>query len=104
MSTLFARLETELVPLASELREVPAAAPMHVLAREFPLDRQKLVIAPAASLGFEQGGGQAGRREGGLGDSKESSLSPRLPVKYPNLFRDHQLRGGVLPRKPSRAI
>ena len=54
LSALFARLEAELVPLASELREVPAAAPMHMLAREFPVDRQQLFAeGVAAALGFD---------------------------------------------------
>ncbi len=54
LSTLFARLEVDLVPLASALREVPAPAPMHVLAREFPLDRQRLFAeGVAAALGFD---------------------------------------------------
>ncbi len=54
LSTLFARLEADLVPLASALREVPAPAPMHVLAREFPLDRQRLFAeGVAAALGFD---------------------------------------------------
>ena len=54
LSTLFARLEADLVPLASALREIPAPAPMHVLAREFPLDRQRLFAeGVAAALGFD---------------------------------------------------
>ena len=54
LSTLFARLEADLVPLASALREIPAPAPMHVLAREFPLDRQRLFAEGVASaLGFD---------------------------------------------------
>ena len=54
LSVLFTRLETELVPLVDSLRGEPTPAPGHVLAREFPLDRQRLFAeAVAATLGFD---------------------------------------------------
>jgi carboxypeptidase Taq len=53
LSALFAHLQTELVPLVGSLREAPMPAPGHVLAREFPLDRQRLFAEGiAAALGF----------------------------------------------------
>jgi carboxypeptidase Taq len=54
LSSLFAHLETELVPLVDALRGEPAPAPRHVLAREFALDRQRLFAeGVAAALGFD---------------------------------------------------
>ena len=54
LSELFARLERELVPLVHSFQGEPAPAPAHVLAREFPVDRQKLFAdAVAAALGFD---------------------------------------------------
>jgi carboxypeptidase Taq len=54
LSALFAGLEKELLPLLDSLRDAPAAAPAHVLAREFPLDRQRLVVETVAvALGFD---------------------------------------------------
>ncbi len=51
---LFARLEPELVRLVDSLRAEPAPAPSHMLAREFPLERQRLFVERvAASLGFD---------------------------------------------------
>ena len=54
LSPLFARLEHELVPLVESFRGEPAPAPAHVLAREFPVDRQRLFADGVASaLGFD---------------------------------------------------
>jgi carboxypeptidase Taq len=54
VSALFSRLETELIPMARELGGAPSAAPSHVLAREFPLDRQRVFVeGVAAALGFD---------------------------------------------------
>ena len=54
LTDLFARLESELVPLVQAFKGEPAAAPAHVLAREFPVDRQRLFAdGVAASLGFD---------------------------------------------------
>src|SRR5215204_6482850 len=54
LSDLFARLRAELVPLVDSLRGEPAPAPRHVLAREFPLERQRLFVeGVAAALGFD---------------------------------------------------
>jgi len=53
LSALFTHLETELVPLVNSLRDEPTPAPGHVLAREFPLERQRLFAdGVAAALGF----------------------------------------------------
>jgi carboxypeptidase Taq len=57
--TLFAHLETELVPLVDAVRGAAAPAPAHVLAREFPLERQRLFVEGVASaLGFDFEGGR----------------------------------------------
>ncbi len=54
VSTLFARLERELLPLVDSLRDKPSPAPSHVLAREFPVERQRLFVEGAAvALGFD---------------------------------------------------
>jgi carboxypeptidase Taq len=54
LSDLFARLRVELVPLVDSLRGEPAPAPHHVLAREFPLERQRMFVEGVASaLGFD---------------------------------------------------
>jgi carboxypeptidase Taq len=54
LSDLFARLRADLVPLVDSLRGEPAPAPRHVLAREFPLERQRLFVeGVAAALGFD---------------------------------------------------
>jgi carboxypeptidase Taq len=54
LSALFTRLQQALVPLVESLRDVPAPAPAHVLAREFPIDRQRLFFeGVATSLGFD---------------------------------------------------
>lgn len=53
LSALFARLG-DLVPLVESLRGESAPAPSHVLAREFPVDRQRLFVeSVAAALGFD---------------------------------------------------
>jgi len=50
---LFARLERDLVPLVDGLRDRPSPAPSHVLDREFPVDRQRLLVESVAeALGF----------------------------------------------------
>jgi carboxypeptidase Taq len=54
VSALFARLESELIPMARDLGGEPYPAPSHVLAREFPLDRQRVFVeGVAAALGFD---------------------------------------------------
>jgi carboxypeptidase Taq len=54
LADLFARLRADLVPLVDSLRGEPAPAPRHVLAREFPLERQRLFVeGVAAALGFD---------------------------------------------------
>ncbi|MEO8193251.1 MAG: carboxypeptidase M32 [Gemmatimonadales bacterium] len=54
LSTLFARLGADLVPLVDALREESARTPVHALAREFPVDRQRLFSeSVAAALGFD---------------------------------------------------
>ena len=49
LSSLFARLEAELVPMVDALRSAPAPAPGHVLAREFPIERQRLFAEGVAA-------------------------------------------------------
>jgi len=59
LSALFAGLENELLALVDSLRDAPPAAPAHVLAREFPLDRQRMLVETvAATLGFDLEGGR----------------------------------------------
>jgi carboxypeptidase Taq len=59
LSQLFSRLKTELAPLVDKLRGQGRATRSGVLAREFPLDRQRLFgESVAAALGFNL---QAGR-------------------------------------------
>ena len=59
VTALFAHLQSELVPLVASLRDVPPAAPRHVLAREFPVERQKLFAESAATaIGFDLEGGR----------------------------------------------
>jgi len=54
LSALFARLQTDLVSLVDSLRGEPAPAPSHVLAREFPFERQRLYAeAVATALGYD---------------------------------------------------
>jgi carboxypeptidase Taq len=54
LAALFAHLEAELVPLVDALRAEPSPAPGHVLAREFPVERQRLFVEGVASaLGFD---------------------------------------------------
>jgi carboxypeptidase Taq len=54
VSDLFVRLEAGLVQLVDSLRDTPAPAPGHVLAREFPLERQRIFVDGVASaLGFD---------------------------------------------------
>ena len=63
VSALFARLERELLPLVDSLRGRPAPAPSYVLAREFPVERQRLFVeAVAGALGFDL---EHGRLDGG---------------------------------------
>jgi len=58
VTALFAELQTELVPLVAALRGAPAA-PRDVLARDFPIDRQKLFVEAAANaIGFDLFGGR----------------------------------------------
>jgi carboxypeptidase Taq len=54
LAALFTHLKAELVPLVSSLRDQPQPAPGLVLAREFPLDRQRVFAeAVAVALGFD---------------------------------------------------
>jgi carboxypeptidase Taq len=54
LSALFTDLVAQLVPLVDSLRDEPTPAPGHVLAREFPADRQRLFAeGVAAELGFD---------------------------------------------------
>ena len=54
LTELFARLEAGLVKLVDSLRDQPAPAPGHVLARDFPLERQRIFVeGVAAALGFD---------------------------------------------------
>jgi carboxypeptidase Taq len=54
LSALFARLETELVPLVSSLRNHPSPEPAPGLSGEFPVDRQQLFAEHVAgALGFD---------------------------------------------------
>lgn len=54
LTELFARLESGLVKLVDSLRDQPAPAPGHVLARDFALDRQKIFVeGVGATLGFD---------------------------------------------------
>jgi carboxypeptidase Taq len=54
LSALFAHLQAQLLPLVDSLRGEPTPAPGHVLAREFPIDRQRLFAeGVAAALGFD---------------------------------------------------
>ncbi|HEX7981119.1 MAG TPA: carboxypeptidase M32, partial [Gemmatimonadaceae bacterium] len=58
VTALFAQLQAELVPLVAAVRAAPAA-PRVVLAREFPVERQKLFVEAAANaLGFDLHGGR----------------------------------------------
>src|SRR3954471_17778571 len=57
VTSLFAKLRSELVPLVATVRGVPHVT-RDVLARDFPVDRQKLFCeAAAAALGFDMHGG-----------------------------------------------
>jgi carboxypeptidase Taq len=54
LTTLFGHLQQELVPLVESLRDRPSPAPTHVLAREFPVERQKLLVESVAEvIGFD---------------------------------------------------
>lgn len=54
LSALFTHLQAELLPLVDSLRGELAPAPGHVLAREFPVDRQRLFVeGVAGALGFD---------------------------------------------------
>ena len=58
VSALFTDLQAELVPLVAAVRSAPAA-PRVVLARDFPVERQKLFVEAAANaLGFDRHGGR----------------------------------------------
>jgi carboxypeptidase Taq len=58
VAALFRELQTGLVPLVATLAGVPAA-PRRVLARDFPVERQKLFVEAAAqALGFDTHGGR----------------------------------------------
>jgi carboxypeptidase Taq len=64
LAALFTHLEAALVPLVSALRDGSPPAPAHVLAREFPVDRQRLFAETvAAALGFDL---ERGRLDVGL--------------------------------------
>jgi len=57
LSSLFADLRTQLVPLVESLRDIPS--PAHLLDREFPLDLQRAFAEGlAAKLGFDPGFGR----------------------------------------------
>ena len=59
LTALFAQLEARLVPLVDALRDEPAPVPRHVLARQFPVDRQKLFAdSVTAALGLDLEGGR----------------------------------------------
>ena len=54
LTALFARLQTDLVPLADSLRSEPLPVPARVIAREFPLERQRVFVETVATaLGFD---------------------------------------------------
>jgi carboxypeptidase Taq len=58
VTALFTQLQAELVPLVAAVRSA-SAAPRVVLAREFPVERQKLFVEAAAhALGFDTHGGR----------------------------------------------
>jgi len=58
VTALFTRLQAELVPLVAAIGAAPAT-PRVVLARDFPVDRQKLFVEAAAKeLGFDMHGGR----------------------------------------------
>jgi carboxypeptidase Taq len=58
VAALFTELEKDLVPLAAAVRGAPDV-PRPVLAREFPVERQKLFVEAAAhALGFDLHGGR----------------------------------------------
>jgi carboxypeptidase Taq len=58
VASLFAKLRSELVPLVATLRGAPHVT-REVLARDFPVERQKLFCEAAASaLGFDMHGGR----------------------------------------------
>ena len=64
VSALFTQLQAALVSLVDSLRGMPAPAPAHVLAREFPIDRQRLFfegVATALGFDFERGRLDVGR-------------------------------------------
>ena len=54
VNDLFSRLQPALLSLAEAVRERPLPAPAHMLAREFPIDRQRLFLeGVATALGFD---------------------------------------------------
>ena len=58
LNALFSLLQPALVPLVEQLHGRPAPAPAHVLAREFPVERQRLFfegLATALGFDFERG-------------------------------------------------
>jgi carboxypeptidase Taq len=59
VSALFAHLRSSLAPLVEGLESAPPPAPAHVLAREFPIDRQRLFFeGVATALGYDFEGGR----------------------------------------------
>src|SRR5206468_1912659 len=59
VAALFAQLQARLVPLVASLRDAPPRAPSDVLARDFPVERQKAFAESTASaLGFDLRGGR----------------------------------------------
>jgi carboxypeptidase Taq len=59
LAVLFADLGARIAPLLVALRDAPPPAPRHVLARPFPVDRQKLFAeSAAAAIGFDLEGGR----------------------------------------------
>ncbi|MGE3617341.1 MAG: carboxypeptidase M32 [Gemmatimonadales bacterium] len=81
IDSLFAGLKEELLPLVAE-RSEPPSVPLHVLRREFPVDRQRLFAAAVASgLGFDLEAGRIDEAEHPFC----TSLGPgdvRLAVRY----------------------
>ena len=54
LSALFAQLGKQLVPLVDSLRDKPSPATAHMVAREFPIDRQRAFSeGVAAKVGFD---------------------------------------------------
>src|SRR5262249_25035991 len=58
LNELFSQLQPALMPLVDALRDQPPPAPAYLLAREFPVDRQRLFfegVATALGFDFERG-------------------------------------------------